>query len=169
MSAPTRLLLFDRDPALHALASAALRRERVVVTWARDDAEARDAVRRHAYSVILIDAEQGAGFLREFRAHHRALLRRTIVVARRGAPENVFAVVPKPVDAMRLLATVRNCAARTATEAQLARALRELERVRHLLTELDLDDRVRADLHGLLGELDAQRQTLLAALGGAAF
>lgn len=162
-------MLVDRDPALHALASAALRRERVVVTWARDAAEAQNAILEHSYAVLLVDAEQGAGFLRELRAHRASLLRRTIVLARRGAPENVFAVVRKPVDAMRLLAAVRDCAARAATEAQLARAQRELERTRRLITELELDDHLRARLDHLLGELDAQRQTLLAALMHSAF
>lgn len=154
---------------MHALASAALRREGVAVTWARDAAEARTALCARDYAALLIDVRQGAAFLRDLRGQDRAILRRTIVVAGRGAPESVFAVIPKPVEAMRLLVTVRSCAARSATEAQLARASRELERTRRLLTQLDLDDLLRARLDHLLGELDARRQTLLAALLHTAF
>jgi DNA-binding NtrC family response regulator len=161
--------LLSRDRALHALVVAALRRQRLSVSWAHGSDEALAMLREQAYAVLVIDGDLGAALLGALRTHDCSLLRRTIVVAKRGATDNVFAVLPKPLAAMRLLAAVRECTARNETAARLALALRELEKTRRLLTELDLEDHVRAQIADVLGELDDQRRTLLAALAEGAF
>lgn len=169
MSSPSRLLFVGRDAAQHALIVAALRRQKTSVAWAQDRDEALALVREQPFAVLVVDGDHGAELLRDLRKHDCMLLRRTIVVAKRGAPENVFAVLPKPLSVMRLLTTVRNCTARNDTAARLARALRDLERTRRLLTELDLEEHMRETIDDVLCELDAQRRTLLAALADGAF
>jgi DNA-binding NtrC family response regulator len=164
LSSTRRLLFVDRDAALHAVIVAALRREKIAVTWAQDSAEALALLREHAFAILVVDAHHGDALLRGLRTHDCSLLRRTIVLAKRGAPESVFAVLRKPLSAMALLAAIRECREHNETAARLARALRELARTRRLLTELELDDHLRAQIDDVLRELDAQRRHLLAAL-----
>jgi CheY-like chemotaxis protein len=107
------VLIAERDPAAAALAQSVLRREgyEVEPVFAASDAEERSRQRRPRLAIVelMISGGQGTDLCRRLKQHdHEAVLAISGLAARDEAlAAGADAFLPKPVDPLELVSTVR--------------------------------------------------------------
>ena len=167
------VLVVEDDAALRTLFLALLTRHGYKVVCVNDGAEALDRLADGSYSVMLLDlmmpVTNGFDVIRRLETTKPALLRQTIVTTgvserelRKLDTKNVFAVLRKPFDIDRLVATIRDCERQSHKrrtrrkrvrdngddaegEAKFAQSVRRFEAALHDLRSLLSDPAASAD------------------------
>lgn len=111
-------LVVDDDETNRKLISAILQRERFLVTWASDGAEAIAALARSDFSVIVLDLMMpevnGQEVIRYLRDDKPQMLSRVIVLSALSVidvPRDlVFTVIRKPFEFEKFIAVICECA-----------------------------------------------------------
>ncbi len=149
-----RILVIDDDETIRRLLTRALRDAGFRVSTADDGVEAIDCLRKSAYDVIVLDLAMprvdGFAVLHYLRESDPALLRKVIVLtgqdpeAVNGDP--IFAVVRKPFDLARLVASALQCYEKTQQPSRTLEVTQErhpLARILQRLMRREEPERIR--------------------------